>query len=133
MNLLKSIQEEQGVAFVLIAHNLAMVRYMAHQTPVMYLGEIVEYGPTEDLFTRTLHPYTQALFSVSLSAHPDSETKIVLKGETPSPLSPPSGCRFHTRCPYVMTKCHTEAPAFFEPSPGYRVAWHLVSDAKGQC
>ncbi len=126
MNLLKELQEETGVAYLLIAHNLATVRYMAHQTMVMYLGQIVEYAETEELFDKALHPYTQALMSASLSAHPDAvQEEIVLVGETPSPINPPSGCRFHTRCPVAMPRCSTEAPAYKEVSPNYMVRCHL--------
>ena len=106
MNLLKSLQQQYNVAFLLIAHNLATVRYMAHHTAVMYLGEIVEQGETEKLFKDPLHPYTKALFSAALPSHPDLiREDIVLAGEVPSPLNPPSGCRFHTRCPFAMEKC----------------------------
>ncbi|MGV6874041.1 ABC transporter ATP-binding protein [Pseudochelatococcus sp. B33] len=127
MNLLKSIQEQSGVAYVIIAHNLATVRYMAHQIAVMYLGQFVEYGPTETLFSKRLHPYTQALLAASLSLHPDDDVaNMVIKGETPSPINPPAGCRFHTRCPFTMDKCRTVEPAAKHISDGYRVACHLV-------
>ena len=126
MNLLKDLQAQSGVAYLLIAHNLATVRYMAHQTAVMYLGEIVEYAETEALFRDRLHPYTKALFSASLAAHPDAaHDEIVLTGETPSPLNPPAGCRFHTRCPFAMEKCATEHPALKDMAPGHKVACHL--------
>jgi ABC-type oligopeptide transport system ATPase subunit len=98
MNLLVDLQRDTGVAFLLVAHNLATVRYMAHQTAVMYLGQIVEYSPTEELYENPLHPYTKALFSAALPAHPDVEREeIVLSGEVPSPINPPTGCRFHPR------------------------------------
>ena len=126
MNLLKDLQQQSGIAYLLIAHNLATVRYMAHQTAVMYLGEIVEYGETEALFRERLHPYTKALFSASLSAHPDAiQDEIVLTGETPSPLNPPAGCRFHTRCPFAMEKCATEHPVLKDMGPAHKVACHL--------
>jgi oligopeptide/dipeptide ABC transporter ATP-binding protein len=111
MNLLVDLQRETGVAFLLVAHNLATVRYMAHHTAVMYLGQIVEYGPTEELYENPLHPYTQALFSAALPAHPDDQRdEIVLTGEVPSPINPPSGCRFHPRCPFAMDRCSVEVP-----------------------
>ena len=126
MNLLKDLQGQYGVAYLLIAHNLATVRYMAHQTAVMYLGQIVEYADTEALFQRRLHPYTKALFSASLSYHPDAiQEDVVLAGETPSPIDLPTGCRFHTRCPFAMERCSVEAPAFKEVAPGHKVACHL--------
>jgi oligopeptide/dipeptide ABC transporter ATP-binding protein len=126
LNLLQDIQERDKVAFLLIAHNLATVRHMAHQTAVMYLGQIVDYAPTEELFSNVLHPYTKALLSAVLPDHPDAQTdELVLAGEVPSPLDPPSGCRFHTRCPYVMPKCSQQEPALREAAPGHLVACHL--------
>ena len=130
MNLLKDIQEGGDVAYLLIAHDLATVRYMAHQTAVMYLGQIVEYAPTDDLFDEVLHPYTKALFSAVLPDHPDQlQDEIVLTGEVPSPLNMPSGCRFHTRCPFVMPECEDEEPTLSETTPGHFVACHLYSDS----
>ena len=126
MNLLKDIRERDNVAYLLIAHDLATVRQMAHQTAVMYLGQIVEYAPTEDLFDKVLHPYTKALFSAVLPDHPDlQKDEIVLSGEVPSPLDPPSGCRFHTRCPFVMLECAEAEPPLRETTPGHLVACHL--------
>ena len=126
MNLLKDLQVEFNVGFLLIAHNLATVRYMAHQTAVMYLGQIVEYSETEELYQNPLHPYTKALFSASLPADPDSvHEEIVLTGEVPSPINPPSGCRFHPRCPFAMDRCSEESPVTKEVSPGHQVACHL--------
>ena len=126
MNLLKDLQEQTNVSYLLIAHNLATVRYMAHQTAVMYLGQIVEYSETEELYQNPLHPYTKALFSAALPSHPDlMREEIVLTGEVPSPINPPSGCRFHPRCPFVMDKCSVEIPVDQEVAPGHRVACHL--------
>jgi oligopeptide/dipeptide ABC transporter ATP-binding protein len=126
MNLLKDLQEQSGVAYLLIAHNLATVRYMAHQTAVMYLGKFVEYGATEPIFRNPRHPYTKALFSASLAAHPDRMgEEIVLKGEVPSPLNPPPGCPFHTRCPFAMPRCSTDVPLLKEVEPGVKVSCHL--------
>ena len=100
MNLLVDLQQQTGIAYLLVAHNLATVRYMAHQTAVMYLGQIIEYSPTEELYENPLHPYTKALFSAALPAHPDDQREeIILTGEVPSPINPPKGCRFHPRCP----------------------------------
>ena len=126
MNLLKVLQQEYNVAFLLIAHNLATVRYMAHHTAVMYLGEIVEQGETEKLFKDPLHPYTKALFSAALPSHPDLiREDIVLAGEVPSPLNPPSGCRFHTRCPFAMEKCSIEVPEYKQVDSDHGVSCFL--------
>ena len=123
MNLLADLQAETGVAYLLVAHNLATVRYMAHQTAVMYLGQIVEYSPTQELYENPLHPYTKALFSAALPSHPDIQREeIVLTGEVPSPISPPSGCRFHPRCPYAMDKCAVEVPVQKDLGNGHKVA-----------
>jgi oligopeptide/dipeptide ABC transporter ATP-binding protein len=130
MNLLKDIQAQDNIAYLLVAHDLATVRHMADHTAVMYLGEIVEYAPTPQLFDDVRHPYTKALFSAVLLARPSrQEDEVELMGEVPSPLNPPSGCRFHTRCPFAMAHCKTEAPALREVSPGHRVACHLHAAA----
>jgi len=132
MNLLKQIQAQDQVAYLLVAHDLATVRHMADQTVVMYLGKIVEHAPTRALFDAVRHPYTKALFSAVLlarSAQPAQE--IVLAGEVPSPLNPPGGCRFHTRCPMAMPRCSTVEPALREVSPGHRVACHLYEVTGG--
>ena len=126
MNLLVDLQAQTGIAYLLVAHNLATVRYMAHQTAVMYLGQIVEYSPTEELYNNPLHPYTKALFSAALPAPPDDEREeIVLTGEVPSPINPPSGCRFHPRCPFAMDRCSVEAPLQQDKGNGHLVACHL--------
>jgi oligopeptide/dipeptide ABC transporter ATP-binding protein len=126
MNLLKALQEQYEVSYLLVAHNLATVRYMTHQTAVMYLGQIVEYAPTETLYTTPLHPYTKALFSAALPAHPDVQREeIVLSGEVPSPIDPPAGCRFHPRCPVAVEQCASIAPALREVEPQHTVACHL--------
>lgn len=126
MNLLKSLQDEYGVSYLLVAHNLATVRYMAHHTAVMYLGQIVEQGPTESLYTKPLHPYTKALFSAALPAHPDVEREeIVLIGEVPSPINPPAGCRFHPRCPFAMDICAQAPPVMQMADADHQVACHL--------
>ncbi len=134
MNLLKDLQEQYHVAYLLVAHNLATVRYMAHQTVVMYLGKIVEYSETEELYEHPLHPYTKALFSAALPSHPDIvREEIVLPGEVPSPINPPSGCSFHPRCPValadpaLMKRCQGEIPLLLEAAPGHKVACHLYT------
>ncbi len=126
MNLLKDLQDQYNVSYLLIAHNLATVRYMAHETAVMYLGQIVEYAETEELYQNPLHPYTKALFSAALPSHPDLiHEEIVLTGEVPSPINPPSGCRFHTRCPFAMDRCAVEEPVNKEITPQHWTACHL--------
>ena len=123
MNLLKDLQAEDGVSYLLVAHNLATVRYMANEVVVMYLGQIVEHAETEELFEHTLHPYTRALFSAALSADPDVEREmIMLEGEVPSPINPPSGCRFHTRCPIAIEDCRHIEPDLREVRPGHWAA-----------
>jgi len=126
MNLLKSLQERYGVSYLLIAHNLATVRYMSHQVGVMYLGKIVEEALTRELFTSPMHPYTRVLISASLPSHPNVQREdIAILGEVPSPLNPPSGCSFHPRCPFVMDNCRKVVPEFQELKPDHRVACHL--------
>ena len=126
MNLLVDLQQDTGVAYLLVAHNLATVRYMAHQTAVMYLGQIVEYSPTEELYENPLHPYTKALFSAALPAHPDvHREEIVLSGEVPSPINPPTGCRFHPRCPFAMDRCSVDIPVEKDMGSGHLVTCHL--------
>ena len=126
MNLLKDLQQRYGVSYLLIAHNLATVRYMSHHVGVMYLGKMVEEAPTRELFTNPMHPYTKALISASLPAHPDIQREdLVLSGEVPSPLNPPPGCSFHPRCPFVFDRCSEDVPALRELSPGHHVSCHL--------
>jgi oligopeptide/dipeptide ABC transporter ATP-binding protein len=114
MNLLKDLQAEHNLSYLVIAHNLATVRYMSHAVAIMYLGQIVEYGEAEELFQRPLHPYTRALISASQLTLPEDEAQgakqIILSGEMPSPLNPPSGCRFHTRCAESGENCSKVTP-----------------------
>jgi oligopeptide/dipeptide ABC transporter ATP-binding protein len=126
MNLLKDLQARHGMSYLLIAHNLATVRYLCHRVAVMYLGQIVEAAPAESLFTRPLHPYTKALISAALPVRPGADAEaIVLPGEVPSPTAPPPGCRFHPRCPVAFDRCRAEVPALRELGPGHRAACHL--------
>jgi oligopeptide/dipeptide ABC transporter ATP-binding protein len=134
MNLLVDLQQQTGIAYLLIAHNLATVRYMAHQTAVMYLGQIIEYSPTEELYENPLHPYTKALFSAALPAHPDDQREeIILTGEVPSPINPPKGCRFHPRCPManadpiLMARCSEEPPEPLNVGNNHIVNCHLYN------
>ena len=126
MNLLVDLQREYGVSYLLIAHHLATTRYMAHEVAVMYLGKIVERARTKTLFDNPLHPYTKALFSAALPAHPDVvRQEIILPGEVPSPINPPSGCRFHPRCSYAMPQCAEVVPEEKTLASGHTVACHL--------
>ena len=126
MNLLKNLQQQYGVSYLLIAHNLATVRYMSHKVGVMYLGKLVEEAPTRELFTNPMHPYTKALISAALPSHPDIQREeLVLFGEVPSPLNPPTGCSFHPRCPFVLDRCSGEEPDLRELAPGHKVSCHL--------
>src|SRR5688572_29972477 len=128
MNLLVDLQKQYDVSYMLIAHHLATTRYMADEVAVMYLGKIVEKAKTKELFGNPLHPYTKALFSAALPDHPDvTREEIILTGEVPSPINPPSGCRFHPRCPFAMAKCAEEAPALRQVSAGHLAACHLLT------
>jgi oligopeptide transport system ATP-binding protein len=129
LNLLSDLQAELGLSYLFIAHDLAAVAHMSHTIAVMYLGKIVEEGEARTLARTPKHPYTEALFSAALPSHPDEkQEEIILPGEVPSPLNPPSGCRFHPRCPHAMARCADEAPALAAVE-GRRVACHLYDDA----
>ena len=126
MNLLKDLQKEYNVSYMLIAHHLATVRYMCDWVAVMYLGQIVEFAAAKDLYDNPSHPYTQALMSAALPSHPDTvQEEIILTGEVPSPLNPPEGCRFNPRCPQAMDRCSVEVPKVTEISPGHVTSCHL--------
>jgi oligopeptide/dipeptide ABC transporter ATP-binding protein len=127
INLLRQIQDEMGVAYLFVAHDLAVVRHVCTQVAVMYLGRIVESAPSEALYGQPLHPYTQALLSNALPSHPDeAHEEVILPGEVPSPLHPPSGCRFHPRCARAMPICSQVEPQLAEQEEtGHLVACHL--------
>jgi len=126
MNLLKDIQDQFGIAYLLIAHDLAVVKHMSHRVGVMYLGKLVETAESEELYRNRLHPYTEALYSAALPSHPDDQREeIILPGEVPSPLNPPSGCRFHPRCLHAMPLCSQEEPQLKDVGSNHLVACHL--------
>ena len=126
MNLLKDLQAEYKVAYMLIAHDLATVRYMCTWVAVMYLGQVVELSPVQELYNNPSHPYTKALMSAALPSHPDTEQEeIILQGEVPSPLNPPPGCYFHPRCPDAMDRCSVERPEVKEIAEGHTLNCHL--------
>jgi oligopeptide/dipeptide ABC transporter ATP-binding protein len=128
MNLLKDLQAQYNLSYLVIAHNLATVRYMSNDVAIMYLGQIVEYGAAEEIFEKPLHPYTRALISASMLTLPEDEEQgvqqIILSGEMPSPLNPPSGCRFHTRCAEAKESCSREIPQMTSVSAGHQVKCH---------
>jgi oligopeptide transport system ATP-binding protein len=125
LNLLRDLQAELGLSYLFIAHDLAAVAHMSHSIIVMYLGKIVESGDAHTLARAPKHPYTEALFSAALPSHPDERREeIILPGEVPSPLNPPSGCRFHPRCPHAMPHCSRREPMLMDVE-GREVACHL--------
>jgi oligopeptide/dipeptide ABC transporter ATP-binding protein len=129
INLLMELQDEYKLSYVFIAHDLAVIEHISHRVAVMYLGKIVELTDKTALFGDPLHPYTEALLSAVPKPEPpkasDKRQRIVLTGDVPSPIHPPSGCRFHTRCPYVFDRCKVEVPEFKEVKPKHWVACHL--------
>ncbi|MEZ0306029.1 MAG: ABC transporter ATP-binding protein [Hyphomicrobiaceae bacterium] len=126
INLLMDLQRELKLSYLFISHNLAVVEHIAHRVAVMYLGRIVEYTDKTTLFTRPLHPYTEALLAAVPVPDPAiKRAKRVVQGDVPSPLKPPPGCHFHTRCPYAEARCRQEIPALREVEPGHHVACHL--------
>jgi len=129
MNLLQDLQEQFSVSYLLIAHDLAAVLHLSTTIAVMYLGKIVELATSEQLRTQPLHPYAQALFSAALPSHPDEQREeIIITGEIPSPLNPPSGCRFHPRCPFAKPVCSEVEPVLKQVETGHQVACHLFTD-----
>jgi oligopeptide/dipeptide ABC transporter ATP-binding protein len=126
INLMVRLQDELGLSYIFIAHDLGVVRHVSHRVAVMYLGLIVELASVEELFKEALHPYSQALLASAPSSNPRTPVKrTVLTGDIPSPLSPPSGCRFHTRCPFAFDRCSREEPKLKAQGSGRLVACHL--------
>ncbi len=128
LNLLKGLQERLGLAYVMISHDLAAARYLSTRLAVMYAGKLVEMGECDAVYATPRHPYTQALLSAALPLHPAiRRQRIILQGEIPNPVHPPSGCRFHPRCPQAMSQCQTLEPAWKAIEPGHDTACHLYT------
>lgn len=126
INLLQDLQSERKMTYLFISHDMSVIRYVSDRVGVMYLGHLVEEAATDDLFSLPMHPYTQVLMSAVPSADPHTKkSRIKLEGDLPSPINPPSGCVFHTRCPYAMDICAEKCPMMKENMPGHRVACHL--------
>ncbi|MDO5422232.1 MAG: dipeptide ABC transporter ATP-binding protein [Eubacteriales bacterium] len=129
INLLQELQKEGNLSYLFIAHDMSVVKYISDRIGVMYLGHLVEEAETDELFDHTLHPYTQALLSAVPDTNPHvKKERIILEGDLPSPLNPPSGCVFHTRCPKACEKCSKKTPKMQELRPGHRVACLLYED-----
>ena len=132
LNLLMDLQDELGLAYLFISHDLAVVEHISHRVAVMYLGKIVELTDRETLFSDPRHPYTRALLSAAPVPEPGARRdRIILKGDIPSPINPPSGCRFHTRCPFAEARCLSEEPVMRTIASGHQVACHLVDEQAG--
>lgn len=132
VTLFQRLQREKGLTYLFIAHDLSMVKYLSDRIGVMYLGHLVELTTSDQLYNKPLHPYTEALLSAIPIPDPDieeSRERILLKGELPSPIDPPSGCVFRTRCPYAMDVCATTKPEWIEKDPNHFVACHLYDEA----
>ena len=130
LNLLMDLQDEFDLAYLFISHDLAVVEHISHRVAVMYLGKIVELTDRETLFADPRHPYTRALLSAAPVPEPGAKReRVILKGDIPSPIDPPGGCRFHTRCPLAEPRCRVEEPAMKFVAPGHQAACHLVAGA----
>lgn len=130
INLLETLKKELGLTYLFISHDLSIVKYVSTKVAVMYLGEIIEFGTCEELYKNPKHPYTQILLSSNPIANPKADTsgRIILKGDLPSPSNPPSGCKFHTRCPYVMEICKIEPPPSYEISETHNAKCYLLKE-----
>jgi peptide/nickel transport system ATP-binding protein/oligopeptide transport system ATP-binding protein len=131
LNLLIDLQEDLGLSYLFISHDLAVVKHISHRIAVMYLGKIVEVTDRASLFSKPLHPYTEALLNAAPIPDPAAtRNKAIVRGDVPSPSNPPSGCRFHTRCPYVEDQCFVDEPQLMEAVPNHLVACHLRHPSK---
>ncbi|NBT56222.1 MAG: dipeptide ABC transporter ATP-binding protein [Betaproteobacteria bacterium] len=131
LNLLMDLQEEFGLSYLFVSHDLAVVEHIGHRIAVMYLGRIVELAPRDRIFAQPQHPYTEALMAAAPIADPRARSaRLVIEGDVPSPMNPPPGCHFHTRCPYAEARCKVEDPPLQEIAPGHVVACHLRTPAK---
>ena len=131
INLLHDLQKEFGLTYLFISHDLSVVEYISDRVGVMYLGKMVEFAPTKNLFEHPMHPYTESLLSAVPVADPTVQNeRIPLTGEIPNPANPPSGCHFHTRCRYCTEQCSREVPAYREMEPGHYVACHRAEELK---
>jgi oligopeptide/dipeptide ABC transporter ATP-binding protein len=128
LNLFKDLQERHHLAYLFVSHDLGVVKYMSHRILVMYLGQIVELAPADEIHNRPLHPYTRALLSAIPSIHARRERRVQLHGEPPDPSNPPSGCKFHPRCPIAQAICREVAPELKEWIPGHKAACHFALD-----
>ena len=133
INLLKDLQKSLNLTYLFISHDLSVVKFISDKIGVMYLGSMVEFGAKDDIFSSPLHPYTKALFSAIPNPNPSVKmNRVVLKGDIPSPANPPSGCRFHTRCPNATERCKTEVPVYREYRKGHFAACHLCEEEFGK-
>ena len=131
INLLHDLQKEFALTYLFISHDLSVVEYISDKVGVMYLGKLVEYAPTKDLFSHPMHPYTESLLSAVPVADPTQQMeRIPLEGEIPNPANPPTGCYFHTRCRYCKQQCKETAPDYKELEPGHFVACHRAEELK---
>ena len=130
LNLLRDLQDELGLAYLFVSHDLGVVEHVGHRIAVMYLGRVVEMGPRERIFSAPTHPYTEALMAAAPIADPRlKRDKLVIEGDVPSPMNPPTGCHFHTRCPHAEDRCRAEAPVLRPVADGHVVACHLRAPA----
>ena len=131
LNLFKDLQERHNLAYLFVSHDLGVVKYMSHRIAVMYLGQIVELSTTEKIYKQPLNPYTRALLSAIPTLHADGRQRVQLAGEPPDPSNPPSGCKFHPRCPIAQARCQHETPLLQEWQPNHWAACHFALDAVG--